>query len=555
MVRSILVRFFSSFNNHDNNPPNHTHTATEITLKNGHVDILREVRISVMTCPDQLSLDDTDQFQIDTMGPDQIVKIPLRFRRRQDSCNKEASPDSLNVSIVVTFKRRRRVRSVLHTIRLPFYTSATLTSPSKDAKYKLTLSLKGDEDTPDLSQIFQEMFQQKDAGEAVSILRRIEANVVAFRFDSSKNEDESTTTSQSRCTMLGSKSKRRIRLQSDRLDALYLVADEFVHRLRREVTYVFFFMFLYFFEQKQSIRTYTHTHRYEDTLPLLDLFTKIDEHFQARLSVEAAKHSLDKRAKQFRVVQKRLLVRYKDRNSAPLNGLDVLMRGTYEQIVQETENVELKQSRLRVAARRLRVTLRLLLFLMKLKFKLDSKSFEILVSSFCVNHLCEYETEEQGWEEVVDASLVHLLRTVLSSCSSSSSSSSIGMTSSLTHLEMPSNTKRLKNRIAVVADRLSKGSSLLNNNVNKKYKKKELSKSSSIAVASKISDGDRVQGKMKSKVRMSMVGRHHSSIESSSSGNKTKKKVRIKLKRRKKVIDDSEDVVSSNDNSSSKVLD
>ena len=110
------------------------YTTTEITLKNGHVDILKDVRVSVMTCPDQLSLDNTDQFQIDTMRPDQIVKIPLRFRRVRGSC-KETSPDSLDTEIAVTFKRRRTVRCVLHKIRLPFYSSATLTTPSKEAKY------------------------------------------------------------------------------------------------------------------------------------------------------------------------------------------------------------------------------------------------------------------------------------------------------------------------------------------------------------------------------------------------------------------------------------
>ena len=230
------------------------------------------------------------------------------------------------------------------------------------------------------------------------------------------------------------------------------------------------------------------------------------------------------------MVQKRLLVRYKDRNSAPLNGLDVLMRGTYEQIVQETEKVEDSQKRLRVAARRLRVTLRLLLFLMKLKFKLDSESYDILVSSFCVSHLCEYETEEQGWEEVVDASLVHLLRTVLSSTS--------GSTFSVveTRLEMPSNTNRLKKHIAVVADRLSKGCSLRKSSSSSssmKKKKKVLSKSVSVAVAAPTKTSEPVM--RKKKVRMSMVVKDKS---------QTRKKIRIKLKRKKRKDDDLSNKIS-----------
>ena len=109
-------------------------------------------------------------------------------------------------------------------------------------RYKLTLSVKGDADPPDLrSETFQDMFQQKNAGDAVSILRRIDANVIAFRFDivddrTAIESKDSSTTEKTKCTILGSKSKRRIRLQSDSLDALYLGADELVHRLRRVVT-------------------------------------------------------------------------------------------------------------------------------------------------------------------------------------------------------------------------------------------------------------------------------------------------------------------------------
>ena len=40
--------------------------------------------------------------------------------------------------------------------------------------------------------------------------------------------------------------------------------------------------------------------------------------------------TLNDRAQQFRVIQKRLLVRFKSKNPAPLNNMDTLLRVTYQ---------------------------------------------------------------------------------------------------------------------------------------------------------------------------------------------------------------------------------
>ena len=41
---------------------------------------------------------------------------------------------------------------------------------------------------------------------------------------------------------------------------------------------------------------------------------------------------LDQRAQQFRVIQKRLLTRFKDKTPSPLAHLDTLLDGTYKQV-------------------------------------------------------------------------------------------------------------------------------------------------------------------------------------------------------------------------------
>ena len=54
---------------------------------------------------------------------------------------------------------------------------------------------------------------------------------------------------------------------------------------------------------------------------------------QARTKLLEMNNQLENRAHQFRIIQKRLLVRFKDRNSAPLAHLDTLMRGTFNKMI------------------------------------------------------------------------------------------------------------------------------------------------------------------------------------------------------------------------------
>lgn len=60
----------------------------------------------------------------------------------------------------------------------------------------------------------------------------------------------------------------------------------------------------------------------------------------------------------------------------------------------------------------------------------------------------------QGWEETVDAALVHLLKTCLSK---SSKEQALNLSS---QLSMPKDTSRLKKHITLLCDRLAKGGRL-----------------------------------------------------------------------------------------------
>lgn len=62
-------------------------------------------------------------------------------------------------------------------------------------------------------------------------------------------------------------------------------------------------------------------------------------HYQARVRIAELSAQLNDVAHQYRMVEKRLLVRYKDRNPTPLGGLDALMTETYDKLISISKNI------------------------------------------------------------------------------------------------------------------------------------------------------------------------------------------------------------------------
>ena len=65
-------------------------------------------------------------------------------------------------------------------------------------------------------------------------------------------------------------------------------------------------------------------------IPLVELFEIIDQHFSIRKESAKLRKMMETRTIQFRMIQKRLLNRFKDKNPSPLNNLDFLLNHTYE---------------------------------------------------------------------------------------------------------------------------------------------------------------------------------------------------------------------------------
>merc|ERR1711920_756502 len=173
----------------------------------------------------------------------------------------------------------------------------------------------------------------------------------------------------------------------------------------------------------------------------------MDDHFALRKHLDELRTELADRTQQYRGIQKRLLVRFKDRNPSPLNHLDSLLTHTFDNMVQLTEAIDDVERALRTVSCHLSSSTELVLLLIRFRFELDDENFRVLRLHLSPE-MCD--SVEQGWEEQVDASLIHLLRTSLARNAKDRSALPPPM-------KVPADTLKLKKRITNVVDRLANG--------------------------------------------------------------------------------------------------
>ncbi|KAK3791729.1 hypothetical protein RRG08_011523 [Elysia crispata] len=247
-------------------------------------------------------------------------------------------------------------------------------------------------------------------------------------------------------TVLASKTSQRYRLQCDRLEAIWLPMRELVARLNGHF-------------RKGSAHSDFRV-SFDGALPLQEYFELVDTHFEFRTGSDKCKELLGQRASQFRTIQKRLLTRFKDKTPAPLQNLDTLLEGTYRQILALADAVDENSTAEMVSANNLSAGTYLLNLLLKLWVDMAEEEFRVLETTLSpiVN-----ASEEQGWEESVDASITHLLRTVMARSAKDQSVNPSPLTT-------PPDTSKVKKHIALFCDRVGKGARLVDGLKDKKEK-------------------------------------------------------------------------------------
>jgi len=185
---------------------------------------------------------------------------------------------------------------------------------------------------------------------------------------------------------------------------------------------------------------------FKDLLPLHDYFLFIDRHFKERERMEELRVKLEKAAHQFRVIQKRLLVRFKDKNPSPLQQLDTMLEETYNQIQELGTEMDKSKVSLREVIHQLSSATSLMLLFIRFKYGLDEENMNILKYYFSprVN-----DNSEQGWEEATDIAITQLLKTVLAKNPKE--------TAVVQPMIAMKDTSKLKKHIQLMCDRLTKG--------------------------------------------------------------------------------------------------
>mmetsp|Transcript_31454 Transcript_31454/g.57089 ORF Transcript_31454/g.57089 Transcript_31454/m.57089 type:complete len:863 (+) Transcript_31454:102-2690(+) len=350
-------------------------------------------------------------------GPPQIIPIVVRVWNKV-LCS------GLEVSLCASyFSGKNEPRTLVTSFELPFALVAKPIPPVKNANHKIQLDC--NKQPPPLQSLFAGLLNQPHVSAS---LGQGMSNLLSVQYVSGTE-----------ATVLVLKSSGRFCVQASEFAALWVLTQELCKRLQE------------FFgpggEGATAPEEEPFTISFQDSLPLHDYFALIDDHFELRRHLEELRNDLTDRTHQYRVIQKRLLVRFKDRNPSPLNHLDNLLNLTFDQTVLLTDAIDDVEQALRMVSCHLSAATELVLFLIRFRFGLDDENFRILRLHLSPE-LCD--TVEQGWEEKVDTSLIHLLRTSLAR--------SVKDRSSLPPpMKVPQDTLKLRKRITNVVDRLANG--------------------------------------------------------------------------------------------------
>eukprot|EP00898_Chlorokybus_atmophyticus_P007860 jgi/Chlat1/8075/Chrsp75S07540 len=346
-----------------------------------------------------------------------IVPIELSWASSSQGL---AAPWFTSAHVAVTYVTNDGApRTASCELHLPLALFAQSVPPVKKAGYKITLDT--NRDPVDLTELFDDFVPSTSDGGG---------SVLSLRYRSGHD-----------CTILVSKSAGRYRLQSSTFEALWLLSHELCHRLTAHYNAI---------EQSKTKKLQSFAITFEEPLPLQDYFAVVDAHFNARMAMATASKLVDDKSTQLRAIQKRLLVRFRDKTPASLTHLDLLFQGAYEQLSEAIEQLESCQRDTQQAAVRLAGGTRVMLLLLRLKCKLSDAECAVL-ESYLPPVLDE--SAEQGWEETTEAALQYLSRTVFAKHAKEGFS---------VQLQEPlQDTVKLKKQITNLCEKLASGASLI----------------------------------------------------------------------------------------------
>ncbi|MEW5301465.1 MAG: hypothetical protein WDW36_004324 [Sanguina aurantia] len=313
-------------------------------------------------------------------------------------------------------------------VALPLCLFVGLVAPVKSAAFKLTITT--NRSPPPLPSLFEDLMAVAPQSLAQSLASGASAGggVVTLQYHSGQE-----------VTILVSKGGGRYRLQSDCFEAIWLVLHELALRLTS------------YYDSSEGEAAPGPAGpfciQYEDALPMNDFFEVVEQHWGARCTTAMLQKQLSDRAVQFRNVEKRLLMRFKDKNPAVLSQLDFLLEETYLSLQELGSALDAAQSRLKAASLRLSAAVELVLRLIRYRFSLSEPEYTLL-RAFLSPEV--HDGSEAGWEEHTEGAMTQLLRTCLAKNAKEAAVV-------LAPLAASKDTGKLKKHILLVLERLSRG--------------------------------------------------------------------------------------------------
>lgn len=274
----------------------------------------------------------------------------------------------------------------------------------------------------------------------------LNSNAVGFKHLNSSNV----------VTILLAKSSQRYRIQSDSLNTMPIIIKEIKRRLEH-----------YHFGSKEFSVSFT------STVPHQKLVECTRKHFNARRDVVMLEEELNILGAQLRLIQKRLIAKFKDKNPTPLVKLDLLLTDTYAQINDVTQKLLDAKEILKSSRVELSCALNFVVTLLEL---MDLKEF-ITFESIFSPHVFDLEKQVslhknrrvikitnidfhyqiiflQNWEDVFDSGLCYALRTSLAK------SEKDKLRASQTSFDEIKDISKLEKHVITVLERISKRSSI-----------------------------------------------------------------------------------------------
>ncbi|CUI14745.1 Hypothetical protein, putative [Bodo saltans] len=362
---------------------------------------------------------------IGEVGPKQTLRILVTIYPQMD--NDCIVPTSLQVEIALSYTAPSGENLTARTTtQLPLAMVATPVPPLKNIAFKVQIDT-NKAPPPSLADIFSDL-NDLGGGNAVA------PNVLSIQYCNGSD-----------ATVLVSKNAGRYRIQSSSFEGLWLLVADLVRRLRQ-----------YYRSDEGSSEPL----RLDapDGLPLEEFLGMVDVHCAMRTELATAQQRLANEAQQFRAIQKRLLVRYRDRNHpTPLASLEHLFQDTYRRLHVSSDEVEQATSRLRQACAMLSSSTHLLLLMLHIRCQDTLSKTDLEILRHYITPIVPFNPSSGslGWEETVDANLTHLLRTALSRNTKESSTSPQPLVAS-------ADGTKVKKHLTIVLDRICKGATLAN---------------------------------------------------------------------------------------------